>query len=124
LGDSLAGANGQSARTAGGETAQFPPEAMEVAPGSNDDWVIGAQEAENARMAATQRSGNWYAGSGMPAGDSATWMPSSTQRSYTATAGQGPLAIADNLDADNRYAVTAYVTGTGQMSFNARPIAG
>lgn len=45
--------------------------------------------------------------------------PSEPTTSYTAQRGEGPLAIAANIDPDNRYAVMAYLAATGQMQFDA-----
>jgi LysM repeat protein len=38
--------------------------------------------------------------------------------SYTAQTGQGPLAIASNIDPDHPYAVMAYLAQTGQINYN------
>ncbi|QSI29786.1 hypothetical protein GNX71_09405 [Variovorax sp. RKNM96] len=136
LGESLADAMGQSARTAGGaNTLQADPLtlAMEVAPGSNADWVLERNDGTSVgpsggagfnftdsedgivamaqRAAYRQASANWYATSGMPAGAAPT--------SYTAQSGEGPLAIADGIDPTNRYAIAAFIAGSGQASYSA-----
>jgi len=129
LGDSLAAANGQSSYS----TPQADPLtlAMEVAPGSNADWVLDSSDAASSngrsgysytgsedgiiamaqRAANRQASANWYASGGMPAGAPPT--------SYTAQAGDGPLAIADGIDPTNRYAIAALIAGSGQASYSA-----
>jgi hypothetical protein len=91
IGASLAGAMGQQAPTQG------------VGPWSDADYRNGMDihddiAVESARMAASQRSENWYANSGMPVGESATWMPpsesiTSAQR-RALNAGAGPLTAA------------------------------